>query len=58
MQADRVVTASAFVPRVAGEPRPPTGVRRIVAAKGNLVREAAEDNVAVIDTGVRSAIRT
>ena len=29
----------------------PTGIRRIVAAKGNLVRQKAVDNVAVIDSG-------
>ena len=52
VQADRVVHATDFVPRVAGEPTPPTGIRRIVAAKANLVREKAQDNVAVIDTGI------
>ncbi len=52
VQADRMAHASAFVPRVAGEPVSPTGVRRIVAAKGNLVRQKAVDNVAVIDTGI------
>jgi subtilisin family serine protease len=52
VQQDRRVHASAFVPRVAGEPVPPTGVRRVVAAKGNLVRQQAQDNVAVIDSGI------
>jgi subtilisin family serine protease len=52
VQADRTVHATDFVPRVAGEPASPTGIRRIVAAKGNLVREKATDNVAVIDTGI------
>ena len=52
VQQDRYVQASDWVPRVAGEPRPPTGIRRIVAAKGTDVREAAQPSVAVIDTGV------
>jgi subtilisin len=52
VQPDRMLHATDFVPRVAGEPVPPTGVRRIVAAKGALVREKAQDNVAVIDSGV------
>jgi subtilisin family serine protease len=51
VQADRTATATAFVPRVTGEPVPPTGIRRLVAAKGNFVRQAAQDRVAVIDTG-------
>jgi subtilisin len=53
VQQDRTAHATAFVPRVTGEPVPPTGIRRIVAAKGTLVRQKAQDNVAVIDSGVK-----
>ena len=49
---DRVVRASAWVPLAAGEPAPPTGVRRIEAATTASVRQAAGAGVAVIDTGV------
>ncbi len=52
VQADRVAHASDFVPRIAGEPLSPTGIRRIVAAGTNQVREKAQSNVAVLDSGV------
>ena len=52
IQQDRTVTATGWVPRAAGEPNPPTGIRRIVAAKATEVRQKALDNVAVIDTGI------
>ena len=51
---DRPVQASALVPLAAGEPVPPTGVRRIGAATRTSVREASSVNVAVVDTGVDS----
>jgi subtilisin len=50
---DRRVEALGYVPRAPGEPTPPTGVRRILAATGSSVREASGVNVAVIDTGVQ-----
>lgn len=52
VQADRTATATGWVPRAAGEPAAPTGIRRIVAAKGTQVRQKAIHNVAVIDTGI------
>ncbi len=49
---DRRVSTAAWVPS-AGGGLPPTGVRRIWAARGrSFVREASQVNVAVIDTGV------
>jgi subtilisin family serine protease len=49
---DGEVRARGAVPRVAGEPVPPPGVRRLGAATGTTVREAADGAVAVLDTGV------
>ena len=40
IQQDRTATATGWVPRAAGEPNPPTGIRRIVAAKATEVRAA------------------
>ena len=39
-------------PLAAGEPTPPTGVRRIQAADADTVHQASTANVAVIDSGV------
>ena len=50
---DRRVEAAADVPLAEGEPLPPTGVRRIIAATDATVREASGINVAVIDTGIQ-----
>jgi subtilisin len=50
---DRRVEAVGYVPRAPGEPTPPTGVRRILAATGATVREASGKSVAVIDTGIQ-----
>ena len=52
VQADRTASATGWVPRAVGEPVAPTGIRRIVAAKGTDVRQKAIHNVAVIDTGI------
>ena len=49
---DRVVTAAATVPLAAGEPLPPTGVRRIGMATSVTARERSSVNVAVIDSGI------
>ena len=49
---DRVVTAAATVPLEAGEPPPPTGVRRIGMATSVTARERSSVNVAVIDSGI------
>jgi subtilisin family serine protease len=49
---DFKVHALGSVPLAAGEPAPPTGVRRIEAGTGSTVREASTVSVAVIDTGV------
>ncbi|MGH2992142.1 MAG: S8 family peptidase [Solirubrobacterales bacterium] len=50
---DRRVEAVGYVPRAPGEPTPPTGVRRTLAATDTTVREASGINVAVIDTGIQ-----
>ena len=50
---DRRVEAAGYVPRVPGEPTPPTGVRRTLAATDTHVREASGVNVAVLDTGIQ-----
>src|SRR3954452_21520675 len=47
---DRVVHADASL--VAGEPLPPTGVRRMAAADATTAHGASNVNVAVIDTGI------
>ncbi len=49
---DRTVHAVGSVPLAAGEPLPPTGVRRMEAATATTTRESSPANVAVIDTGV------
>jgi subtilisin family serine protease len=49
---DRPVQALGYVPLLAGEPMPPTGVRRIDAGTPGTARQASTANVAVIDTGV------
>ncbi|MEA2448535.1 MAG: hypothetical protein QOG63_467 [Thermoleophilaceae bacterium] len=48
---DYPVHALGSVPLAAGEPTPPTGVRRIEAATPTTAREASTASVAVIDTG-------
>ncbi|HUR84040.1 MAG TPA: S8 family serine peptidase [Solirubrobacteraceae bacterium] len=50
---DRVVEASSVVALAAGEPVPPTGVRRVQAATPATTRQASTAGVAVIDTGVQ-----
>ncbi len=47
-----MLSATALVPRVAGEPSAPTGIRRVRSSLGGKVREAAAVRVAVIDSGV------
>lgn len=49
---DRIVTAAATVPLAAGEPLPPTGVRRVGMATAVTARERSSVNVAVIDSGI------
>ena len=50
---DAVAEAAGVVPLAPGEPRPPTGVRRIRAAPATKAREASTSNVAVLDTGIK-----
>jgi subtilisin len=51
---NRRVSIAGWVRFAGSEPPPPTGIRRIWAARGaKFVREASQVNVAVIDTGVR-----
>ncbi|HYH61164.1 MAG TPA: S8 family serine peptidase [Solirubrobacterales bacterium] len=52
---DRMMEASALVPRVAGEPSAPTGIRRIKSGVAGKVREASAVRVAVIDSGVSTS---
>ncbi len=49
---DRKIEATDTTPLAAGEPLPPTGVRRIQAASSTAVHPASGVNVAVIDTGI------
>jgi len=49
---DRPVKALGSVGLVAGEPIPPTGVRRVEATTTATARQASNVNVAVIDTGI------
>lgn len=51
--ADRVVRIDAEVALAAGEPTPPTGVRRVQAATATTVRQPSSARVAVIDTGIK-----
>ncbi len=50
---DAVAEAAGVVPLAPGEPRPPTGVRRIRTATSTTTREASTSNVAVLDTGIK-----
>ena len=49
---DRPVKAFGSVGLAAGEPTPPTGVRRVEAATTATARQASSVNVAIIDTGI------
>ncbi len=49
---DGVAHAASVVPLAPGEPRPPTGVRRIRAATATTAREASTSRVAVLDSGI------
>jgi subtilisin len=50
---DREVSFDTDVPLAAGEPAPPTGVRRILAGTSTTVRDRSDVGVAIIDTGVQ-----
>ncbi len=50
---NRRVVATRIVPIASGEPTPPTGTRRILAATTGTVREQSGVSVAVIDSGIQ-----
>ena len=50
---NRPVSAAGWVPPAAGEPVPPPGIRRVLAAQGGqYVRGPSTTSVAVLDTGI------
>jgi subtilisin family serine protease len=50
---NRRLQATDNVPLDPGEPKPPTGTRRIKSATNTTARQKSTSNVAVIDTGIK-----
>jgi subtilisin family serine protease len=50
---NRRLQATDNVPLAPGEPKPPTGTRRIKSATNTTARQKSTSNVAVIDTGIK-----